>query len=90
LGTLRFPQGGTPALTLEEHGADGNDFKAVWDKLLAQGKISVKIHENRDDERPLIGIQVATGDPRYGRLLKLKMKDDYGYDCNDEPTSPAR
>jgi hypothetical protein len=81
LGTLRFPEGGAPTLTLEAQGADGDELKAAWEKLLARGKLQAKVHEGQDDERPLIGIQAGPGDARYGRVVEIRMLDDYGFDC---------
>lgn len=85
LGTLRFPEGGAPALTLEAGGAEGEAFKASWEKLLAKGKIRVKIHQDRDDERALVGFEGAPGEPSYGYVVLLKMAEDYGYACDPEP-----
>lgn len=90
LGTLRFPQGGAPTLTLEAQGPDADALKAAWEKLLARGEIKVKFHEDRDDERRLVGIQASPGQPAYGRAVQLKMAEEYSYDCEAEPTSPAR
>ncbi|MRG90412.1 hypothetical protein [Polyangium spumosum] len=89
LGTLRFPKGGAPALALEVQGADADAFKALWDKLLAQGEIDVKVHENRDDEQPLVGIRARPGEPGYGRVVDHKLAD-HGYHCEDVPPGAAR
>jgi hypothetical protein len=84
LGALQFPQGGAPTLAIEAQGPDGDAFKAAWEKLFAKGKLSAKIHQDRDDERPLTDIEAAPGEPSYGFVVQLKMQDDYGYDCRDE------
>lgn len=87
LGSLRFPEGGPPVLTVDAAGAEGEAFKASWEKLYAQGKIRVKIHEGLDDERRLVGIEAAPGSPSYGYVVQLKMAEEYAYSCDPGSTA---
>ena len=87
LGTLRFPKDGAPVLTVDAQGPDGDTFKVNWEKLLAMGQIKVKFHEDRDTERPLVGIVAAPGEPGYPRAVQIKMAEEYRYNCEVDPAA---